>query len=124
MQDFPIKFVPVSGVLILGKEEGHTHPDNVLDLFLVRLSIFLEEVVCLCLSRRLWIRVVEEILDSQQDLLDGDSWLPRLFFVQDAKTDSARRVDIRVEKRRNELAYRGDVSSRISRGGGMRCADT
>ena len=51
--------------------------------FVVGLSILLEEVVGFSLSRRFRIGIVEQILDSKENLLDGDRWFPSLLLVQD-----------------------------------------
>ena len=83
----------------------NTHPDNVLDLLLVLRAILLEQVVCFGLCGRLRVGIVQQVLDAQQDLFDGDGGLPRLFLVQDAEADGAGRVDVRVEERRHEFAW-------------------
>lgn len=67
-------------------------------------TVSLEQVVGLCLSRRLRVRIVQQVLDTQQDLLNGDRGLPRLFFVQDRQTDSSGGVDVGVKQRRDEFA--------------------
>lgn len=72
-------------------------PNNVLDLFLICLAIFFEEIEGLRLCRRFGIRVIQKILNSQKNLLDCDSWLPSFLLVQDRKTNSARRIDVRVK---------------------------
>lgn len=77
------------------------HP---LNTALVLRPVLLEQVVGVCLSRRLGIGVVEEILNSDKDLLDSDGWLPSLLLVQYGQADGATRVDIRVEKRWDEFA--------------------
>ena len=77
---------------------------HLLHLLLVRLDILLEEVIRLRLGGRLRVRVVEEVLDAEQDLLDRDGGLPALVLVQYAEADGAGGVDVRVEERRDELA--------------------
>jgi hypothetical protein len=52
------------------------------------------------LSSRLWLVMVLE----PTNLFDGDGRLPRLFFIQNGKADSARWVYVRVEERWRELA--------------------
>lgn len=61
--------------------------DNALDAPLVLGPILLEHVVGLRLSWRLGVGVVEKVLDTQKDLLNGDGWLPGLFLVQDRQAD-------------------------------------
>lgn len=56
---------------------------NGFDLLLVGLAISLEKVVGIGLRRRIRVWIVEQILDAEEDLFDGDGWLPALFFVQD-----------------------------------------
>lgn len=56
---------------------------NGFDLLFVSLAISLEEVVGIGLRWRIGVWIVEEILDAEEDLFDGDGWLPALFFVQD-----------------------------------------
>ena len=63
-----------------------------------------EHVVGFGLRRRFGVRVVEEFLDTDQNLLDRDGGSPGLFLVQDRKTDSAGGIDVRVEKWRVEFA--------------------
>lgn len=77
------------------------HP---LDTALVLCPVLLEQIVGVCLRRRLGVGVVEEVLDAYEDLLDSDSWLPGLLLVQYGQADGATRVDIRVEERWNEFA--------------------
>jgi len=57
-------------------------PNNALDLALVRGPVFLEEIVSISLGWGVGVGVVKEVLNTEEDLLDGDSWLPTLFFVQ------------------------------------------
>lgn len=83
---------------------------DTLDSLLVLDSVSLEEVVGLSLSRRLRVRVVEEVLDAEENLLHRDGGLPRLFFVEDRQAHGARGVDVRVEQRGNELACGGSVT--------------
>lgn len=56
---------------------------NMFDLLLVRLAVFLEQIVSFGLRGRIWVRVVQQILDSKKDLLDCDGWLPSFVLVQD-----------------------------------------
>lgn len=81
--------------------------DDALHLLLVRLAVLLEQVERVGLGRGLWIRLVEQRLDAEQDLLDGDGGLPALFFVEDGEADGARGVDVWVEERGGEFALWG-----------------
>lgn len=78
--------------------------DDLLDLLVVGDAILLEQVEGIGLGGRLGVRLVEQRLNSQQDLLDGDGGAPALVFVEDAETHGARRVDVGVEERRDKLA--------------------
>jgi hypothetical protein len=80
--------------------------DDVAHLLLVRRSVLLEEVERISLRRRVRVRLVEQRLDAEQDLLDRYRRLPALLLVQDAEADGARGVDIRVEEGRGEFACR------------------
>jgi hypothetical protein len=79
--------------------------DDLFDFCLVRCPILLEQVIGFGLCRRFWIWIVEEILNTEENLLDGDSWLPSFFFVQDGKADGSGRIDVGMEKRWCEFAY-------------------
>lgn len=50
------------------------------------------------------VRLTQKMLDSHEDLFDGDSRSPVLFFVEDREAHGARRINIRVKKWRIELA--------------------
>lgn len=80
--------------------------DDTLDSFLILHLVSLEQVVRLGLGGRLGIGVVQKILDAQEDLLDSDSRLPSLVFVEDRQADGTGWVDIRMEQRRDEFAYK------------------
>lgn len=95
----------VGGVGDLG---GRVSPDLLLHASLVLDSVLLEEIVGLGLGGRLGVWVVEKVLHAEGDLLHGDGRLPTLVLVQDRKADSARRIDVRVEQRRRESAYKFD----------------
>lgn len=77
---------------------------NLSYLLLIGGAIFLVQVIRLRLSRRLRIRIIQKILDSQQDLLDRDCGLPRLLLVQNRKANCARWIDVGMEKWRDEFA--------------------
>jgi hypothetical protein len=92
----------------------HNRPD----LLLVRNLVFLEQVERVGLRGRLGIRLVEQRLNAQQDLLDGDGGLPALILVQDGQADSAGGVDVGVEERGREFALwrlRGVLCRGVSR---------
>ncbi len=79
---------------------------DLLDPPFVLRPVSLEHVVSLRLSRGLGVGVVEQVLDAEEDLLDGDGRLPRLLLVQDRQADGAGWVDVRVEERGCEFACR------------------
>jgi hypothetical protein len=78
---------------------------NPLDLVLICSPILLEEVVCVSLSWRVGVGVIEKVLNSEEDLLDGDGRLPALLFIQDRQADGARGIDVGVEERWDEFAW-------------------
>lgn len=59
-------------------------PHDLLDLFLVLGAILLEQVICFSLSRRLRVDLVQQHLDSQQNLLDRDCRFPAFFLIENA----------------------------------------
>lgn len=85
--------------------ERRVLPDNLLHSSFVRRAILLEEIVCVGLCRGFGVGIIKQILDTQQNLLNGDCRLPGFFFVQDRETDSAGGVDVGVEERRDEFAW-------------------
>lgn len=82
--------------------------DDLPHFLLVRGAVFLVEVVGLSLRGRLRVGVIQEVLDTQQDLLNRNRRFPRLLLVQNRKTDGSRGVDVGVEERGNEFAYMQD----------------
>ena len=50
------------------------------------------------LCRILNVGIIEEILDTQQDLFDGNGWPPILFLIQQWQTDSTFEKNILVQK--------------------------
>ena len=48
---------------------------------LVRLLVFLEQIVGVCLRGRIRVHLVQQHLDPEQNLLDRDRWFPCLIFV-------------------------------------------
>jgi len=59
--------------------------------------------VSLCLSRVLDVGIVEEILDADQELFDGDGRPPILVLVQETQADGSGWINVGVEQRRAEL---------------------
>jgi hypothetical protein len=57
------------------------------------------------LRGRIRIRGIEQVLNAHEDLLDHDRGPPALFFIQDGKTDSPRRINIWMKQRGSELAW-------------------
>lgn len=55
--------------------------DHSLDSSFVLNSVLFEEIVCIGLSGRLGVGVVQEVLNTKQDLLYRDRRLPSLLFV-------------------------------------------
>jgi hypothetical protein len=78
--------------------------DDLPHCLLVCNAVFLEEVVRLSLCGRVWVYFVEQHLDAEEDLLDGDGGLPGFLFIEDREADGAGWVDVRVEERRREFA--------------------
>ena len=60
-----------------------------LDLLVVCVTVFFEQVVGLGLGWRIWIWVIEEVLDPEKNLLDCDSRLPAFFLIQDGEADGS-----------------------------------
>jgi hypothetical protein len=89
-----------------------------------RKKVLLEHRVRVALRRIVHVRVVQKILDAQENLekaqklnwyhehkrstylFNSDCWLPWLLFVKDRKTDSSWRVDIWMKQRGREFTYR------------------
>jgi len=84
-------------------------PNDALDFSLICSLILLEQIVRVGLSWRFGIRGIQQFLDAKKDLLDRDSGLPSLFFVQNRQTDGSGWVDIWVEERGNEFACLGQL---------------
>lgn len=55
--------------------------DHSLDSPFVLNSVLFEEIVCVGLGRRLGVGVVQEVLNTEQDLLYRDRRLPSLLLV-------------------------------------------
>jgi hypothetical protein len=71
--------------------------DDVLNLLLVRRPVLLKEVERIGLRGRLGVRLVEQGLYTEEDLLDRDRGLPAFFFVENGQADGAGGVDVRME---------------------------
>ena len=80
------------------------YPNKVPNLLLVSGLIFLKETKSFSLGWTVGVRIVQQILDAHEDLLDCDGGLPRFLLVQDAQADGARRVHVGVEEWWRELA--------------------
>ena len=78
---------------------------NGFDLLFVGLAISFEEVIRISLCWRIGIWIVQQVLDTEENLLDSDGWLPTLFFIQDGKANSTGGIDVGVEKWGNKFAY-------------------
>lgn len=83
---------------------GGVVSDDLLDLLVVGSAVLAEQIVGLGLSRRLGIGLVQQRLNAEEDLLDGNGGLPAFLFVEDGQANGSGRVDVGVEERRNELA--------------------
>jgi hypothetical protein len=83
---------------------GGVISDDLLDLLVVGSAVLAEQVVCLSLSRRLGVGLVQQRLNAEEDLLDGDGGLPAFLFVENGQANGSGRVDVGVEERRNEFA--------------------
>lgn len=75
-----------------------------LDSPLVSDLVVLEHGVRLDLGGIGSVRIVQQVLNPQEQLFDSDRRFPSLLLVQDRKTDGPRRVDVGVEERRGEFA--------------------
>ena len=70
---------------------------------LVISSVLTETCVRLRLGGVLDVGVVEEVLDAEEDLLDGDGGPPVLLLVQDGEADRPRGIHVGVEQWGHEL---------------------
>lgn len=66
--------------------------------------VLLEEIVCVSLGRGFGVWGIEEFLNAEEDLFDGDGGFPAFFLVENRETDRAGGVDIGVEEGRCEFA--------------------
>ena len=65
-----------------------------------------KDAVSLSLRRVSGVRLRQQVLNAQQNLLNRNSRSPVLLLVQNAQANRPRRVNIRVEQRRVKLAFR------------------
>lgn len=79
--------------------------DDTLHLSFVSLAIFLEEIVSVCLSWGFGIGLIEELLNSEEDLLNGDGRFPALFLVQDRQADRSRGIHVWMKQWWDEFAW-------------------
>lgn len=62
-------------------------------------------VVGVLLCRTLQIGIVEQILNAQKNLLNGNCWLPILLFVYQRQAHRARWINVGVKKTSVETAF-------------------
>lgn len=79
-------------------------PRVVANLALVRGPVLLEQRVRIGVRRRRRVRLVEQVLDADQDLLDRDRRPPAFVFVEDRQAHRAGRVYVGVEEWWDEFA--------------------
>ena len=72
-----------------------------------------EELVCFGLSGTVWVGVIEQVLDSNQDLFDGDCWAPSFLLVQNRQANGTGRVHVGMEQRRDKFAWKTKQNVRI-----------
>lgn len=81
-------------------------PHHVPHLPRILLPILPKQRIRLALGRALRIRLVQQTLHPQQNILDRDRRPPPLILVQDGQAHRAGRIDVGVEERRGEFAFR------------------
>jgi hypothetical protein len=64
-------------------------PHNLPHSLFIRGAVLLEQIIRVRLRRALWVHLVQQHLDPEQDLFDRDGGFPAFFFVQDAQADGA-----------------------------------
>lgn len=79
-------------------------PSLGLDPSLVLGLVVLEEVVGLGLGGTVGVGIVEEVLNAEEHLLDGDGGTPSLLLVEDGEANGPGRVHVGMEEGRDELA--------------------
>ena len=94
---------------MVGLSWGWVFFHDSLYFLVVSLSVLLEQVIRVSLRRRLGIWVVEQILNTDENLFDGNGGFPAFFLIKDRKTHGAGRIDVGMEQWRNEFAC-ADIS--------------
>lgn len=56
--------------------------DDGLDLAIVCGPVLFKQIVCIGLGWRFGVGIVQQVLDAQENLLDGDCWLPTFLLIQ------------------------------------------
>jgi hypothetical protein len=80
--------------------------DNLLNLPLISRPILLEQIIRIRLRGAVRVRIVQQSLYPQQNLLYGNRRFPSLLFIQDTQTHCPTRVHVGVEKGGREFALR------------------
>ena len=70
----------------------------------IALVILLQELACLFIQGRVWIRINEETFDGEEDMPDAVGRLP--VFLEGVHTDLSPWADVGVEDLSREPAYR------------------
>lgn len=73
--------------------------------FLIFQSVLTVDGVRLGLGGIFDVWLVQQVLDAEQDLFDGDGWAPVLFFVQQRQANRARWIHVRMEQGWLEFAF-------------------
>ena len=75
--------------------------DTFLSLFAHPIIIFglilCEEEIGVSLGRTFLVGIIHEVLDTHEQLRNGERWTPVLIFVQYAEADRATGIDVRME---------------------------
>lgn len=83
--------------------------DTFLSLFAHPIIIFglilCEEEIGVSLGRTFLVGIIHEVLDTHEQLRNGERWTPVLIFVQYAEADRATGIDVRMEQNRSEFAF-------------------
>jgi hypothetical protein len=79
--------------------------NNSLDLALIRRLVLLVQIERVGLGGRFRVRLIEQRLNTEENLFDVDRGFPAFFFIENGEADGARGVDVGVEKRGYEFAY-------------------
>ena len=59
--------------------------------------ILCEEEIGVSLRRTFLVGIIHEVLDTHEQLRNGERWTPVLVFVEYAEANRATRVDVRME---------------------------